>query len=60
MPLTTQRAERESLSRATSGARSPYAAALGVGFLPDARRYGVTFFNTVGRALKPHSLDARD
>ncbi|MEP6625990.1 MAG: AMP-binding protein, partial [Acidimicrobiia bacterium] len=35
------------------------------GFLPDARRYGVTFFNTVGRALNhilatPPSADDRD
>ncbi len=35
------------------------------GFLPDARRYGITFFNTVGRALNhilatPPSPDDRD
>ncbi|MDZ4825263.1 MAG: AMP-binding protein [Actinomycetota bacterium] len=35
------------------------------GFLPDARRYGVTFFNTVGRALNhilstPEREDDRD
>ncbi|HEX5096736.1 MAG TPA: AMP-binding protein, partial [Acidimicrobiia bacterium] len=35
------------------------------GFLPDARRYNVTFFNTVGRALNhilstPESADDRD
>ncbi len=35
------------------------------GFLPDARRYGVTFFNTVGRALNhilstPPSADDRN
>ena len=29
-------------------------------FLPDVQRYGVTFFNTVGRALDAHPRDAAD
>ena len=52
-----RRASRTSLaSGATAVLRRRFSAS---GFLPDVRKYGVTFFNYVGKPLTLHPRDAR-